>query len=198
MSVQKDPLISFGTPKNEAFLSRRKQPLIISSCPDEALKNYDTCLKVNPPLRSSADVAAIREGLSDGTIDVIACDHAPHAVTEKALEFEYALSGMIGLETSLALSLRLVEEGVLTMSQLVEKMSTNPARVLRLPYGTLAVGVDADITIIDPQYKWQVDIKQFFSKSRNCPFDGWTMQGKAVMTLVGGEIKHNALPQDRS
>lgn len=163
---------------------------------DEALKEFDTNLKVNPPLRSPEDVAAIREGLRDGTIDAIACDHAPHAVTEKALEFEYALSGMIGLETSLALSLRLVEDGVLTMTQLVEKMSTNPARILRLPYGTLAPGVDADITVIDPYLSWQVDVNRFFSKSRNCPFDGWNMLGKAVLTMVGGEIKYNTLAQN--
>lgn len=160
---------------------------------DEALKDYDTNLKVNPPLRSRDDVAAIREGLRDGTIDVIACDHAPHAITEKALEFEYALSGMIGLETSLSLSLRLVKDGILTLAKLIEKMSTNPARILGIPYGTLTTGAVADITIIDPNRLWRVDANKFFSKSRNCPFDGWTLQGKAVLTIVGGDIKFNDL-----
>ncbi|NLN60202.1 MAG: dihydroorotase [Deltaproteobacteria bacterium] len=158
---------------------------------DELLREFDTRLKVNPPLRSADDVLAIKEGLRDGTIDAIASDHAPHADTEKALEFEYALSGMIGLETSLALSLRLVKEGCLTLSQLVSKMSTNPAKILGLPLGTLRPGAIADITVIDPDRHWNVDSQQFHSKSRNCPYENWPMQGKAVMTFVGGEIKYN-------
>lgn len=165
---------------------------------DEFLQDYDTHLKVNPPLRSPEDVRAIKEGLRDGTIDAIASDHAPHAITEKAVEFEYALSGMIGLQTSLSLSLRLVEEGWLTMTQLVEKMSTNPARILRIPFGTLTPGATADITVIDIACSWEVDVKGFLSKSRNCPYEGWPMQGRAVMTLVGGEIKYHELSDDRS
>ncbi len=160
---------------------------------DEDLKTYDTNLKVSPPLRSREDVSAIREGLRDGTLDVIACDHAPHAETEKALEFEYALNGMIGLETSLALSLRLVADGVLSLSQLVEKMAANPAKILRIAQGTLLPDVSADLTVVDPNLLWKVDVRNFRSRSRNCPFDGWTMQGKAVMTMVAGEIKHNQL-----
>jgi dihydroorotase len=165
---------------------------------DESLQDYDTHLKVNPPLRSPEDVRAIKEGLRDGTIDAIASDHAPHAITEKAVEFEYALSGMIGLQTSLSLSLRLVEEGWLTMTQLVEKMSTNPARILRIPFGTINPGATADITVIDTACSWKVDLKRFVSKSRNCPYEGWPMQGKAVMTLVGGEIKYHAESDCRS
>jgi len=160
---------------------------------EECLREFDTLLKVNPPLRSLDDVLAIKEGLRDGTIDAIASDHAPHAITEKALEFEYALSGMVGLETSLALSLRLVEEGCLTLPQLVAKMSTNPANILRIPFGTLKIGAQADLTVIDTACKWQVDVKKFLSKSRNCPYDGWPMQGKAMMTLIDGEIKYNGL-----
>ncbi|MDR2861289.1 MAG: dihydroorotase [Syntrophobacterales bacterium] len=161
---------------------------------DESLRTFDTCLKVNPPLRSREDVEAIKDALKDGTIDAIASDHAPHAITEKDVEFEYALSGMIGLETSLALSLRLVAEKVLTLPQLIEKMSVNPARILRLPLGSLALGAPADITVFDANHSWTVDREQFFSKSKNTPCNGWQMTGKAMMTLVDGEVKYNALP----
>ena len=160
---------------------------------DESLQTYDTALKVNPPLRSAGDIKAIKEGLADGTLDTIACDHAPHARTDKELEFEYAANGISGLETSLALSMRLVQEGVLTWPELIAKMSINPAQILRLPKGTIAVGADADITVIDPQLKWTVDVKSFYSKGKNSPFHGWEMQGKAILTIVGGEIKY-ALP----
>jgi len=160
---------------------------------DASLREFDTHFKVNPPLRSPEDVLAVKEGLRDGTIDAIASDHAPHAVTEKALEFDYALSGMIGLETSLSLSLRLVEEGILSMTQLIEKMSTNPARILRIPFGTLVPEATADVTVIDPSCSWKVDVRQFRSKSKNCPYDGWNLSGKAVMTMVAGEIKYNGL-----
>jgi dihydroorotase len=157
---------------------------------DESLQGYDTNFKVNPPLRSAKDVAAIKEGLMDGTIDAIACDHAPHARTDKEVEFEYAQNGISGLETSLGLNLTLVNEGVLTLEKLVAKMSTNPARILNLPKGTLARGSDADITVIDPQLKWAVDVKAFRSRGKNSPFNGRALIGKAVMTIVGGEIKY--------
>jgi dihydroorotase len=160
---------------------------------DETLQTYNTNLKVNPPLRSADDVKAIKEGLADGTLDAIVTDHAPHARTDKELEFEYAANGISGLETSLALSLRLVQEGILTMPQLIAKMSTNPAHILNLGKGNLLAGADADITIIDPQCKWTVDIKAFCSKGKNSPFHGWEMQGKAVLTIVGGDIKYNGL-----
>ncbi len=159
---------------------------------DESLQNYDTNLKVNPPLRSKSDIIAIKEGLADGTIDAIACDHAPHARTDKEVEFEYAANGISGLETSLGLSLVLVEERVLTWEKLVEKMSANPARILNLSKGTLAPGADADITVIDPQVQWAVNVKDFRSRGKNSPFDGRSLQGRAVLTIVGGEIKYCA------
>jgi dihydroorotase len=156
---------------------------------DEALRAYDTNTKVNPPLRTRTDVEALKEGLRDGTIDAIASDHAPHASTDKDVEFEYAASGIVGLETSLGLSLRLVEEGICSMSELILKMSTNPAGILRVSGGTLKIGNDADITIIDPEMIWKVDSAAFKSKSRNSPFNGWRLKGKAVCVIVGGEIK---------
>jgi dihydroorotase len=157
---------------------------------DEALQTYDTRLKVNPPLRSARDVASIKEGLADGTLDAIVTDHAPHARTDKELEFEYAANGISGLETSLSLSLRLVSEGILSLPELIAKMSLNPARILNLPGGTLEKGAAADITVIDPQLTWTVNAKSFCSKGRNTPFHGWEMRGKAVLTIVGGEIKY--------
>jgi dihydroorotase len=155
---------------------------------EDALEGYDTNAKVNPPLRSEWDRAAILEGLADGTLDAIACDHAPHSVLEKDVEFADAAFGLIGLETSLGLSLLLVHEGVLTLGQVIAKMSSNPARILRLPSGTLAPGSPADVTIIDVNREWTVDASQFASKSRNCPFQGWNLKGKAVVTMVGGKI----------
>jgi dihydroorotase len=160
---------------------------------DEALQTYSTNLKVNPPLRSADDVRAIKEGLADGTLDAIVTDHAPHGRTDKELEFEYAANGISGLETSLSLSLRLVSDGVLSLPELIAKMSLNPARILSLPKGTLQTGADADITVIDPQLQWTVDVQKFCSKGKNSPFHGWEMQGKAILTIVGGEIKY-ALP----
>ncbi|MDO9527529.1 MAG: dihydroorotase [Syntrophales bacterium] len=161
------------------------------SLTDETLNKYDTCAKVYPPLRSADDVTAIKEGLSDGTIDAIASDHAPHSSIEKEVEFEYASSGMIGLETSLSLSLKLVAEGILTLNQLILKMSTNPAGILRIPKGTLKIGSDADITVIDTEREWTVDINTFRSKSKNSPFNGWKLKGMAVLTIMGGEIKYS-------
>ncbi len=157
---------------------------------DEKLLTYSTSLKVNPPLRSGTDVAAIKEGLADGTIDAIVTDHAPHARTDKELEFEYAANGISGLETSLGLSLRLVREGVLTLPQLIATMSLNPARILNLPKGTLKTGADADITVINLQLPWTVDVRTFHSRGKNSPFHGWEMKGKAILTIVGGEIKY--------
>ncbi len=158
------------------------------SLTDGAVLGYDTNAKVNPPLRSAAELAAIKEGLKDGTLDAIASDHAPHSSMEKDVEFEEAAFGLIGLETSLGLSLRLVQEGVLSLSQLVAKMSANPARILEVPGGTLAVGAPADLTLIDLNRQWQVDKNRFASKGRNCPFHGWNLKGKAVMTIVGGKV----------
>jgi dihydroorotase len=156
---------------------------------DEAVRTSGTTAKVNPPLRGEGDRAAIREGLRDGTLDVIACDHAPHSRTDKEVEFYVAASGLTGLETSLALSLRLVEEGFLTLPELIEKMTVNAARILRIPKGTLADGVDADITVIDPDREWTVDRGLFRSRGKNSPFHNWNLKGKAVLTIVGGVIR---------
>lgn len=159
---------------------------------DESLQGYDTNLKVNPPLRTAQDIAAIREGLADGTIDVIACDHAPHARTDKEVEFEYAQNGISGLETSLGLSLDLVHNKTLTLEELVTKMSCNPAHILNITKGTLTRGYDADVTVIDPDITCTVDVKTFLSLGKNSPFHGRLMKGKAVLTIVGGEIKFTA------
>jgi len=158
------------------------------SLTDDAVAGFDTNAKVNPPLRSEWDRQAILEGLADGTLDAIASDHAPHSVLEKDVEFAAAAFGLIGLETSLGLSLKLVHEGVLTLSQVIMKMSTSPARILGIPGGALAPGAPADITLIDPNKEWTVDAGQFASKSRNCPFQGWKLKGRAVGTIVGGKI----------
>jgi dihydroorotase len=158
---------------------------------DESLQSYDTNFKVNPPLRGLDDLTAIKEGLADGTLDAIACDHAPHGRTDKEVEFEYAACGISGLETSLGLSLQLIRDGVLSLSELIAKMSTNPARILKLPKGTLKAGADGDITVIDPELKWMVDVKAFRSRGKNSPFHGREMQGRAVLTIVGGEIKYD-------
>jgi len=160
---------------------------------DDDLRTYNVDAKVYPPLRGKDDVEAIKEGLRDGTIDAIASDHAPHALTDKEVEFEYAASGMIGLETSLALGLRLVAAAVLTLSQLFEKMSTNPARILRIPGGTLRPGAPADLTIIDLQRSWTVSREAIRSRSKNTPFIGWGLTGKAVMTMKGGAVTYDEL-----
>jgi dihydroorotase len=158
---------------------------------DESLQGYETNFKINPPLRSEQDVAAIKEGLADETIDIIACDHAPHGRTDKEVEFEYAANGISGLETSLSLSLNLIGNKTLSWPELIAKMSINPARILNLPKGTLETGADADITVIDPQLKWTVDVQAFRSRGKNSPFNGRRMQGKAILTIVGGEIKYD-------
>ena len=155
---------------------------------EELISTFDTVYKVNPPLRSSEDVEAVKAGLADGTIDVIASDHAPHSSVEKDVEFEYAANGMIGLESTLPLILRIMREGVLTPMEAVAKVSCNPARVLEIPFGALHKGKAADLTLIDPEVKYTIDVNRFKSKSRNCPFDGMEVQGKAVMTLVGGRV----------
>ncbi|MGD8367987.1 MAG: dihydroorotase [Desulfobacterales bacterium] len=154
---------------------------------DEAVGLYDTNAKMNPPLRSTADREAVRQGLADGTIDVIATDHAPHAAEEKEVEFDQAANGIIGLETSVGLALKLVSEGVITLQQMVEKMSLNPARIVGVPAG-IAEGNPADLTLIDPSLSWTVEPRFFRSLSRNTPFGGWEMKGRAVMTMVGGRI----------
>jgi len=166
---------------------------------EDAVKNYDTNAKVNPPLRTKRDIEAIKEGLKDGTIDAIATDHAPHHRDEKLKEFDLAPSGISGLETALGLSMKLVDEGVLSMNQLVEKMSLNPSRILGLltprdsshvtaPKGTFAAGADADVTIVDASKEVKVEASRFLSRGKNTPFDGWVLKGIPVITISKGRI----------
>jgi dihydroorotase len=179
---------------------RRGAPVTAETAPhyfsltDAAVGEYDTHAKMNPPLRSEQDRQAIREALADGTLDAIATDHAPHAPEEKEVEFDRAANGIIGLETALPLGLKLVSEGVLTLEALIGKMSVNPARIIGAPCG-LEPGQTADITLIDPGHRFSVDSRTFRSLSRNTPFDGWPLQGIAVLTMVGGRIVHDAREQ---
>ncbi len=159
---------------------------------EEAVCGYNTHAKMNPPLRTGADVQAIKEGLRDGTIDVIATDHAPHAMQEKQQEFAAAPNGIVGLETAWPLTLTLVEEGVLSLEAAVAKLTTEPARAFSLKKGTLAPGADADVVITDLQESWEVDPARFRSKSRNTPFAGWKVKGRVTTTLVGGRIVYEA------
>lgn len=158
------------------------------SITDDAVRGYNTNAKMNPPLREADHVAAIKAGLADGAIDVIATDHAPHHLDEKDVEFNVALNGIIGLETSVPLSLRLVEEKVIALPALVEKMSCNPAKILGIDRGTLKVGAAADVTVIDPNREWVVEAEKLASKSKNSPFIGMRMKGAAVYTIVGGKV----------
>jgi dihydroorotase len=148
--------------------------------------------KVNPPLRSEEDVAAVREGLASGVIDIIASDHAPHSPEEKNREWDQAPFGVIGLETTLGLVLSfLVRPGILTLSQAIEKMTITPAKIFGLDVsggGSLKPDVKADLTLIDLERKWKVDTSRFYYKGRNCPFNGWELQGKAILTMVAGKI----------
>lgn len=155
---------------------------------EEAVRGYETNAKMNPPLRSSEDVAAIRAGLADGTIDAIATDHAPHHYDEKNVEFNIALNGIVGLESALPLTLELVKEGVLTLPQAIRLLTCGPAQALGIPRGTLATGAAADVTIIDPELSWTLEADKLASKSKNTPFDGWIMQGAATHTLVAGKV----------
>ena len=157
---------------------------------DESLSTpipYDTNVKMNPPLRERADRDAMLAGIADGTVDVIATDHAPHHYDEKKVEFDRALFGIVGLETAIPLSLdRLVHAGVIGLPRLVEMMSVNPARILRVPGGSLAPGSVADITVLAPDLQVRIDAKALRSKSKNTPFDGWELRGGVAATIVGG------------
>jgi len=156
---------------------------------EEAVRIYGSDAKMNPPLRSERDVQAVREGLADGTIDVIASDHAPHAPEEKALGLEKAPFGIIGLETTLGLVLtELVGAGVLDLPEAMAKMTCVPADLLHIPGGRLSVGAPADLALIDLKQTWKVNVCDFASKSRNSPFQGWILTGKASATLVGGRL----------
>jgi len=158
---------------------------------DEACAHYDTHAKCNPPLRAAADVEALRAALGDGTIDAVATDHAPHSPVEKEVEFEQAAFGVIGLETAVPLVLELVRAGTLTPATFVERLSAGPAALFGLPGGTLAAGAPADVTVIDPQAAWTCEPAALRSRSRNTPFAGRSLQGKAVLTIVGGAIVYS-------
>jgi dihydroorotase len=158
------------------------------SITEKTVEGYNTNAKVNPPLRTDKDVDAIKQGLKDGTIDVIATDHAPHHRDEKLKEFDRSPSGISGLETALSLSLRLVHEGVLTMPQLVEKIAVNPAGILGINKGTLKIGSDADIVVVDANKEFKVEAERFVSKGKNTPFDGWILKGMPVMTICKGKV----------
>jgi dihydroorotase len=156
---------------------------------DEAIQNFDTNCKMNPPLRSKSDVAAIIEGISDGTLSILCSDHAPHAGFEKEVEFDQAPFGIVGLETELGLFINSLvhQHRKIDIQRLIEMYTVEPARLLNLQAGTLSVGAAADITIIDPDLEWTVRVDQFESLSRNSPFDGWKLKGRAVRTIVGGK-----------
>jgi dihydroorotase len=187
---------------------------------ERALLQWGPNAKMNPPLRSREDVAALRAAIADGTIDMIATDHAPHDPASKRLyrfagcfpfasnsaglsaddadEFAHAANGVVGLETALGLALGLAHDGIISPSRLIEMMSLNPARLLRLEAGTLSRGAAADVTIIDPEFSWSVDPAKFLSKSRNTPFGGMRLRGKAMLTIVGGAIVYDARGAERT
>jgi dihydroorotase len=160
---------------------------------DKCLRTFDSNYKMAPPLRTEQDVQAVIAGLKDGTLEVIATDHAPHAPEKKMRELDQAPNGIIGLETLVPICvMSLIEPGHLTWPQLIEKLTTNPARVLGIDRGTLKPGAKADVTIIDPKAEWAIDPNLFRSKSRNCPFAGWKVRGRAHAVLLNGEVKYAA------
>lgn len=173
---------------------RRGIPITAETCPhyfiltDERLRGFDANAKMKPPLASRRDLEEIRAGLADGTLDAIATDHAPHAPQEKERELDQAPFGIIGLETALSLSMVLVEEGVLSWPELVRKWTENPAKIIGKKIGRLAAGATADLTMIDPAAEWTVKETLFKSKSRNSPFIGWKMKGKASAVIVAGKV----------
>ena len=210
--VSRDIIIAeaIGTPIHIAHVSTRLSVDLVrqakkrgvrvtcETCPhyftltEKAVEGFNTFAKMNPPLRTDDDVQAIKDGLADGTIDCIVTDHAPHHIDEKNCEFANALNGIVGFETSLGLGLKyLVNEGVLTINELIEKMAVNPSRILGLNKGNLKIGNAADITIFDPEKEWTVDISKLHSKSKNSPYDGFVLCGKPEYVIVGGDIKVN-------
>jgi dihydroorotase len=164
---------------------------------DVACDGYDTQAKMNPPLRTARDIAELKLAIADGTIDVLATDHAPHTAAEKARDFASAPFGIIGLDCALPLYVKaLVDDGVIGWPRLIELMTRMPAKLCGLDaqgIGTLNEGTSADITVIDPMLEWTIQASEFASKSRNCPFDGWTVRGRAVLTMVGGRMLHDRM-----
>ncbi len=159
---------------------------------DKAVAQYDTNAKMKPPLRGEIDREAVREGLRDGTIDAIATDHAPHSEDEKMVEFDLAPFGIAGLETALPLSLKLVEDGVLTLSGMIAKLTHLPSAIVNIRKGTLNPGVPADIVIFDPEKRVKIDREKFRSKSKNTPFNGWKLKGAVLYTIVNGKIVYSS------
>ena len=156
------------------------------SLTDSELEGYNTHAKMNPPLRQMKDLDAIREAMIDGTLCAIATDHAPHGVLDKQVEFEKAANGIVGLETALPLTLELVHQGILSITRAIELLTSGPAEAFGLPGGHLSVGAPADVTVVDPEAKWQIDARRFYSKSRNSPFDGRQVRGRVTDCFVGG------------
>ena len=176
---------------------RRGVRVTAEACPhhftltDERLRTFDSNYKMNPPLRTWSDVEAVIGGLKDGTIEILATDHAPHAPEKKMRELDLAPFGIIGLETLIPISVtNLIEPGHLTWPEVIRKLTVNPAQLLGIPKGTLQPGADADVTLIDPDSRWTIDPAQFRSKSRNCPFAGWEVRGRAHTVIVGGEVRY--------
>lgn len=156
---------------------------------DAAIEQFETNFKMNPPLRTERDVEALIDGISDGTLAILCSDHAPHAAFEKEVEFDKAPFGIVGLETELGLFLDIVlhKKKAISINRLIEMLTVEPARLLNLEAGTLSVGANADVTLIDPEMQWTVRASEFQSLSRNTPFDGWKLKGRAVRTIVRGE-----------
>jgi dihydroorotase len=160
---------------------------------DEIIKTFDTNAKVNPPLRTKKDLDALKKGLKDGTIDCIATDHAPHSIEEKDVEFDAAPFGIVGLETALGQVItELIEKKVLSWAEAIAKITLNPAKILKLNSGQIKVGMPADLTMIDPEATWVVEPKEFRSKSKNSPFGGRKLKGRAVLTIVDGKIVYQS------
>lgn len=182
---------------------KRGIPVTAEVCPhhllltEQYVETYDTNYKVNPPLRTQADVDACLAGVADGTIDCLATDHAPHGLEDKEHDFQNAPFGMIGLEAALGLFVKaLIQPGHLGWPAMIEKLTAAPARVLGLKKGTLAIGADADVTIIDPGLSWVVEASTFRSRSRNCPYDGWPLTGRATHSIVGGVPRFVLQPEN--
>jgi len=160
---------------------------------EEAVRGYDTHYKMAPPLRSENDVEALRSAVAEGLVDIIATDHAPHGIVDKMVEFDQAANGIIGLQTAVPLTFKLVQDGIISLHRWIETMTIAPAKLLKLPYGTLQVGRPADITILNPKESWTLSEEKILSKSHNSPFLGWKFKGKIVATIVNGKIAYGEM-----
>ena len=176
---------------------RRGVKVTAEACPhhftltDERLRTFDSNYKMNPPLRTWQDIEAVIGGLQDGTIEILATDHAPHAPEKKMRELDQAPFGIVGLETLIPITVKgLIEPGHLSWPDVIRKLTVNPARLVGIPKGTLQAGADADVTIIDPETRWTIDPTKFLSKSRNTPYGGWDVRGRAHTVIVCGEVRH--------